>query len=117
MFFVRKCDARSVTTWASQPKHHQHIVNILIAYLERVRLDSVAFKSKGLIKALCGKVGGSHQRDLLDAVDFAGAADNLFHQGTGDALAARFRPHVDTPDVAFMALFVVGVAVKTSRGR
>jgi hypothetical protein len=103
--------------WQKQPlktQNHQDVIHILIADLERVRLDSVAFKSESFIQALCGKVCGSNQRDLLQSVESTCPADNFFHQCAADAPSAGSGSNVDAPNVAFMVLFVVRATKKTS---
>ena len=110
-----KCFGRKVRLSRSlQPEHHQHIVNIFIADLERVRLDSIAFKPQRLVQPLRWQIGRCYKRDLLKTVKLASAAGNLFHQSAGGTFATRFWPHIDTPNVAFVALFVVGPAEKAS---
>lgn len=43
------------------------------------------------------------------------AANNFFHQGGPDAFATRFGPHINAPDVAFVALFQMMETIE-SRG-
>src|SRR3954451_11751473 len=110
-------DNRSFAHDSLEPENHQHVVDILIADLERMRLDPVAFKSKGFIEPLRRQFGRSNQGNLLDPVDLPRPVDNLFHQRAANTFAARFRTHVNAPDMAFMALFVVRVAIKTRSAR
>src|SRR5215831_2656414 len=78
-----------------------------------MRLDSIAFEADGFIELLSGKLGGSYERDLLHTFHVASAPDNLLHQGASDSFAARFRPHINAPNVALVTLFVVLTAEKT----
>src|SRR5580765_2124105 len=62
-------------------------------------------------------MGRGHQKNLLQAVDAPRTANNLLHQGPGYAFAARLRPHIDAPDMSFVALLIVMAAIEASRGR
>jgi TPR repeat protein len=72
-----------------------------------VRLDAIALEADVFIELLRGKLGGCHERDLLNARDLARAMDDLKHQCLSYTLSALARADVNTPHVSLMALFLV----------
>src|ERR1041385_54805 len=101
--------------YISEAKHHQHVVNIFLADLERVRLDPIAFKSDRLIELLRWKLGGGYERDLFDASNLARAADDLQHQRLPCALPSFARADVNTPYMSLVAFFLIEATEKAGR--
>jgi len=62
---------------SGEEQDHKNVIHIIITDLERMRLDAITLESDGFIERLRRKLGGSHERDLLDASDLARAADDL----------------------------------------